>query len=83
MAKRPRMQAKRLVYTWPCLSHPSDKTAERRIGDRGRSWKREDSEPMSAFWKQIDREQCLKHPVISEFNAKDFGSSRAVPIFLL
>ena len=38
---------------------------------------------MSAFWKQIDREQCLKHPVISKFNAKDFGSSRAVPIFLL
>ena len=71
MAKRPRMQAKpsRLYMALPLTSFRQNRREENR--GSGRSWKREDSE------------QWLKHPVISEFNAKDFGSSRAVPIFLL
>ena len=83
MAKRPRMQAKpsRLHMVLPLTSFRQN----RRRGESGIGpvLEARGFRTMSAFWKQIDREQCLKHPVISEFNAKDFGSSRAVPIFLL
>ena len=83
MAKRPRMQAKPSPFTHGLASHILQTKPQRGESGIGPVLEARGFRTMSAFWKQIDREQCLKHPVISEFNAKDFGSSRAVPIFLL